>query len=518
MPRAAQGLRRHQRNDQHIGGHGQAQRGGQAALPEHGIHARAQGQRGGQRGPVRKPGCVLAQQHDIGQVGEQEAGQARDEQIGQHQEHVARHRGRQRRGQPAGAARGFRQRRERRAAAPHLHDSDQRKDHGQRLEQPVPVQHVQHAGGGGQRAGLDGQGHPQADAPLHGRAQCPLAGQQHAKPQRIARRRGLVGMPQEQRHPGDQRHELQARKPAQAALHVRCVEHAVRVQVEGRPGKALRHVGRAPPGRLEPDAQLVAPAPRMPAVMDELPVHHGVGPQRIPALQQAARAVDTGLAVVFGLEGAEQAVPDDEDAAVVPVQVAVIDGVVHAVVAGRAEPAVEPAQAPHLLGMDPELVEQIDQAHDGKHQRRHAGQRHGKVEQPAQQRARAGLAQRRRQVVVLALVVHGMRGPEHGHFVAHAVKPVVAEVVEQQGQQPAGNAGPEGIVAPQRQVLEGQRVQTYAQQLGEDGAGLAEHAQADGADGVGQPVGIAPAPQAHAPFQRDQQQKGRSGEDNDLAG
>src|SRR5256885_3157116 len=79
----------------------------------------------------------------------------------------------------------------------------------------------------------------------------------------------------------------------------------------------------------------------MPAVMDELPVHHGVGPQRIPALQQAARAVDTGLAVVLGLEGAEQAVPDAEDAAVVPVQVAVIDGVVHAVVAGRAEPAVE---------------------------------------------------------------------------------------------------------------------------------------------------------------------------------
>src|SRR5256885_15366059 len=84
---------------------------------------------------------------------------------------------------------------------------------------------------------------------------------------------------------------------------------------------------RAPSGRLEPDAQLVATAPRMPAVMDELPVHHGVGPQRIPALQQAARAVDTGLAVVLGLEGAEQAVPDDEDAAVVPVQVAVIDGV-----------------------------------------------------------------------------------------------------------------------------------------------------------------------------------------------
>jgi hypothetical protein len=67
-------------------------------------------------------------------------------------------------------------------------------------------------------------------------------------------------------------------------------------------------------------------------------------------------------------------------------------------------------------------------------------------------------------------------------------------------------------------MLEGQGVQADAQQPGEDGAGLAEHAQADGADGIGQAVGIAPAPQAHPPFQRDQQQEGRRGENDDLAG
>src|SRR5256885_15738569 len=78
-------------------------------------------------------------------------------------------------------------------------------------------------------------------------------------------------------------------------------------------------IGRAPSGRLEPDAQLVAPAPRMPAVMGEVPGHHGVGPQRIPAFQQAPRAVDTGPAVVLRPEGGEQAGPDREDAAAGPV-------------------------------------------------------------------------------------------------------------------------------------------------------------------------------------------------------
>ncbi len=87
---------------------------------------------------------------------------------------------------------------------------------------------------------------------------------------------------------------------------------------------------------------------------------------------------------------------------------------VHAVVAGAAEPAVKPAQLAHLLGVHPELVEQVDEGHDTEHQRRHTGHRHGQIEDPAQQRARAGLAQGGGQVVVLALVVHHVGGPKHG--------------------------------------------------------------------------------------------------------
>jgi hypothetical protein len=105
---------------------------------------------------------------------------------------------------------------------------------------------------------------------------------------------------------------------------------------------------------------------------------------------------------------------------------------VHAVVAGAAEPAVEPAQLAHLLRVHPELVQQVDQRHHAEDQRRHPRHRHRQVEDPAEQEAAARLAQRGAQVVVLALVVHHVRRPQHRHAVAGAVQPVVAEVVAQQ--------------------------------------------------------------------------------------
>lgn len=256
----------------------------------------------------------------------------------------------------------------------------------------------------------------------------------------------------------------------------------------------------------------------MPAVVRQAGIYLGIGPQRVPAVEQAARAVDAFLPVVLVLEGAEHPVPEDQDAAVVLVQVDVIHRVVHAVVAGAAEPAVEPAQAPDLLGVHPELVEQVHQRHDGEHQRRHAGQRHGHVEHPAQQCAGAGLAQRGRQVVVLALVVHRMRGPEHGRLVAHAVQPVVAKIVEHQRQQPARHAEPEGVIAPQRQVLEHGGVDAHAQEPGEHRAGLAQHPEADAADGIGHAVGHALALVAHRQFDGDQQKEDGCGKDDDLAG
>jgi hypothetical protein len=60
-------------------------------------------------------------------------------------------------------------------------------------------------------------------------------------------------------------------------------------------------------------------------------------------------------------------------------------------------------------------------------------------------------------------------------------------------------------------MLEHGGVDAHAQQPGEHRADLAEHAQADAVDGVGQPVGVALAPcaQPHGQFDGDQQEKNR---------
>lgn len=100
-----------------------------------------------------------------------------------------------------------------------------------------------------------------------------------------------------------------------------------------------------------------------------------------------------------------------------------------------------------------------------------------------------------------------MGGPEHAHFVAHAVQPVVAEIVEQQGQQPAWQAEPEGIGLDQRHMAGHDGVDAQRQQLGEDGAGLAQDAQVQRADGIGQRIGIAPASEADDPFHGNQCEK-----------
>ena len=175
---------------------------------------------------------------------------------------------------------------------------------------------------------------------------------------------------------------------------------------------------------------------RAPRVAAEIGVDLQVGADRVPAAR-AARACRRRRAapVLLGV-GAEQAIPDDEHAAEVAVEVGVVDGVVDAVVARRAEPAVEPAEAADLLGVDPELVEQVDQRDDAEDQRRKAGERHRQVEDPAGEPAARGLAQRGREVVVLALVMDDVRGPEQRDAVAGAVVPVVEEVVADQRHDP----------------------------------------------------------------------------------
>jgi len=84
-----------------------------------------------------------------------------------------------------------------------------------------------------------------------------------------------------------------------------------------------------------------------------------------------------------------------------------------AVVRGRHEHAFEGAEAADETRVDPELVDQVDGIDREQHFQREADREQWQVEYPAKQEASAGLPQGRGQVVLLALVVHGMRSPEN---------------------------------------------------------------------------------------------------------
>ena len=154
---------------------------------------------------------------------------------------------------------------------------------------------------------------------------------------------------------------------------------------------------------------------------------------RVERLDVLREAVAHPLAL--GLEGAEHAVPDDQDARVVAVQVLLLRTVVHAVVAGRVEePLDRPRVAVDRLGVQGELVEQVP----GQRQEDHPGREEQRRRHPEQRGAerRPVLSQRGREVVVLRAVVHHVGGPEQPDPVVAAVVGVVGQVVGEEQDHP----------------------------------------------------------------------------------
>src|SRR5207244_3002120 len=99
---------------------------------------------------------------------------------------------------------------------------------------------------------------------------------------------------------------------------------------------------RRPLGRGEPDPRLVEEARGAPRSARDLEPRVDLRPERVEALERLDGAVDDGLAL--HLEGAEDAVPDDESAAVVLVDVARVDPVMAAVVRRRVEDPLDGAE------------------------------------------------------------------------------------------------------------------------------------------------------------------------------
>ena len=150
----------------------------------------------------------------------------------------------------------------------------------------------------------------------------------------------------------------------------------------------------------------------------------------------------------------------------------------------------------------PELIQTVERGDADEHHQRHAEHGQRQIEDPAQQEAGAGLAQGGGEVVVLALVMHRMRGPQDIALVTAAMQPVIAEVVEHKGEHP----GPDAVDGQfnQRQVLEGERIGQQPHAFGQQPGGGGQHTGAETVDGVRHPVVALATPTVGKQLQHDQ--------------
>jgi len=89
---------------------------------------------------------------------------------------------------------------------------------------------------------------------------------------------------------------------------------------------------------------------------------------RVVGREVLDEAIAHRLGVVLGDEGAEEAVPDDEHAGVVGIEVARVPTVVDPVVAGGVHHPLDGGrEAADGLGVDPVLVDEVDPANEGQH-------------------------------------------------------------------------------------------------------------------------------------------------------
>ncbi len=185
-------------------------------------------------------------------------------------------------------------------------------------------------------------------------------------------------------------------------------------------------------------------------------------PERVVADHRLDQAVAARHVVALAAVGAEQAIEDDQHAAVVGVEVLEVGGVVDAVRRRRVEHVLEPAEARDPGGVDPELVEQVEREHleDDARLEAEPDQRH------VEDRAAGGATQdadpvRRRQVELVGRVVHGVVAPEPAHAVRGAVEPVVAELLADEEGEQGGRAverdGADAVPVGERDQRRGDR-------------------------------------------------------------
>lgn len=160
-----------------------------------------------------------------------------------------------------------------------------------------------------------------------------------------------------------------------------------------------------------------------------------IGPDGVPTGEGFGDAIDHFLAL--GLKGAKEAVPDDEGAAVVLVDVLGVDAVVDTVMGGGVEDKLKPAgELVDGFGMDPELVEGIELVDDDKNEGGESDDGEGQVKNPTGGTLESPLPEGHAEVVLLALVVDDMASPEEANLMGVSVKPVVEKVCADKTDEP----------------------------------------------------------------------------------
>lgn len=161
-------------------------------------------------------------------------------------------------------------------------------------------------------------------------------------------------------------------------------------------------------------------------------------PQQVEAAQLLHDPVADLLFVGFRFERPEHLVPNDEDPGIVTIKVSWVRRVMDPVVRRRVHYSLEPARHPvDRLGMDPELVDQIETTADRDHRRMKSEQHkwNGK-EEPEGESPGPALPECRRKIVVLAGMVVHMAGPHPPNAVPGAVDPVILQIVQYETNRP----------------------------------------------------------------------------------
>ena len=158
--------------------------------------------------------------------------------------------------------------------------------------------------------------------------------------------------------------------------------------------------------------------------------------------------------------------------------------------AGRDQDLLQPAQALDVLGMNPELIGQLNPQQEQKQRQWHTEQGQRQIKRPVEGGLQGAFAQRRRQVEVFTGVMGLMGAPQQVVAMQAAVRPVEAQVHRDKAAQP--DPGRAGIQLQHARMLIQPGVRDQQQQAQRPLKHQPQHGTVDAGYAVRQTPGVTP--------------------------